>query len=110
MSSFLSKFGKKTRSDYKELYEIEFNNRKMYEQRYKELRDENIALQKKTGLADLRVKYNKALDEIRFLKEDRAKLYIQLEDAENELDMLKLNLKTKKGNKSNGKRKEILHK
>lgn len=110
MSNFLSKFNRKTRSDYEKLYEIELSNRKKYESRYKKLIEENVELQKETGLANLRVKYNKALDEIAFLKEDRAKLYIQLEDARNELDMLKLKSKAKKGKKENGKRKEILHK
>lgn len=96
MSNFLSKFKK---LNYKELYETELNNRKLYEQRYKELKDENIELQKKTGLANLRVKYNKALDKIAFLKEDRAKLYIQLEDARNELDVLKSKQKPKMAHK-----------
>ena len=86
---------KQSKLTYKKLYEIEKNNRQMYERRYKEVIQENINLQKETGLADLRKQLNQALDEIAFLKEDRAKLYIQLEDARNELDMLK-------GNKKNG--------
>lgn len=88
------------RKDYKALYEAELNNRKIFEQRYKELKKENIELQKETGLADLRVRYNKALDEIAFLKEDRAKLYLQREDLQNELDLLKG--KKKGGKKKNG--------
>lgn len=87
--SILKKFKRK---DYKALYETELNNRKIFEQRYKELKKENIELQKETGLADLRVRYNKALDEIAFLKEDRAKLYLQREDAINENDVLKSGL------------------
>ena len=79
----------KEKKDYKVLYETEVNNRKLIELRYKELRDENIELQKETGLAELRVKYNKALAEISFLREDRSRLYLQLEDARNELSFLK---------------------
>ena len=88
---------------YKTLYETELNNRKIIEQRYKELKKENIELQKGTGLANLRVKYNKALDEIAFLKEDRTKLYLQREDAINELNMLKLKKKGTKNGKNNKK-------
>jgi len=96
----MSILNKLKRKDYKALYETELNNRKVIEQRYKELKKENIELQKETGLADLRVKYNKALDEIAFLKEDRAKLYLQREDAINELNMLKS--KKKGAKKKNG--------
>ena len=64
MSNFLSKFRKENKKDYKTLYETELNNRKLIELRYKELKKENIELQKGTGLAELRVKFNKALDEI----------------------------------------------
>lgn len=88
MSNLLRKF-RKEKKDYKTLYESELNNRKIIELRYKELKNENIELQKGTGLAELRVKYNKALDEIHFLKEDRANLYIQLEDTRNENKILK---------------------
>ena len=90
MSNLLSKFRKESKKDYKTLYETELNNRKIFENRYKELKQENIELQKGTGLAELRVKYNKALEEIHFLKEDRAKLYIQLEDTRNEKQLEKL--------------------
>lgn len=86
------------RLKYRNLYETELHNRKMYERRYKEVIQENINLQKETGLADLRKQLNQALDEIAFLKEDRSKLYIQLEDARNELDMLKGNKKNEENN------------
>lgn len=99
----MSILNKLKRKDYKTLYETELNNRKVIEQRYKELKKENIELQKETGLADLRVKYNKALDEIAFLKEDRAKLYLQREDAINELNMLKSKKKGTKNEKNNKK-------
>ena len=93
----ISRAGKRDeRLKYKNLYETELNNRKMYEKRYKEVIEENINLQKETGIADLRKQLNEALNEVAFLKEDRTKLYLQLEDARNELNMLK-------GNKENGK-------
>lgn len=93
----ISRAGKRDeRLKYKNLYETELNNRKMYEKRYKEVIEENINLQKETGIADLRKQLNEALNEVAFLKEDRTKLYLQLEDARNELSMLK-------GNKENGK-------
>lgn len=99
MGNFLRKF-RKEKKDYKTLYETELNNRKLFELRYKELRDENIELQKETGLAELRVKFNKAIDEIEMLRKDRAKLYVQREDLQNELDLLKG--KKKGRNKKNG--------
>ena len=100
MSNFLSKFRKESKKDYKTLYETELNNRKLIELRYKELKKENIELQKKTGLAELRVKFSKAIDEIEMLRKDRAKLYVQREDLQNELDLLKG--KKKGRNKKNG--------
>lgn len=98
MSNLLRKF-RKEKKDYKTLYETELNNRKLIELRYKEVIKENIELQKETGLANLRVKYNKALDEIHFLKEDRAKLYVQLEDLRNENN---LKVEEVKGESENG--------
>ena len=90
----ISRAGKRDeRLKYKNLYETELNNRKMYEKRYKEVIEENINLQKETGIADLRKQLNEALNEVAFLKEDRTKLYLQLEDARNELSMLKGNKK-----------------
>lgn len=100
MSNILSKF-RKEKKDYKALYEAELNNRKLYEKRYKELKDENIKLQKETGLAELRVKFSKAIDEIEMLRKDRATLYVQREDLQNELDLLKS--KKKGRNKKDGK-------
>ena len=101
MSNFLSKFRKENKKDYKTLYETELNNRKLIELRYKELKKENIELQKETGLAELRVKFSKAIDEIEMLRKDRATLYIQREDLQNELDLLKG--KKKGRNKKDGK-------
>lgn len=75
--------------NYKKLYETEVQNRKAYEKRYKEIKKENEELQKETGLADLRVKYEKVLNEkfeedvlIRKLKEELAKVKIELEDTQ----------------------------
>ena len=100
MSNFLSRF-RKEKKDYKTLYETELNNRKLIELRYKELKKENIELQKETGLAELRVKFSKAIDEIEMLRKDRATLYVQREDLQNELDLLKG--KKKGRNKKDGK-------
>jgi len=109
MSSFLRKYQRQEKKNYKELYEIELNNRKIYEKRYKEVYNDNIRLQKETGLAELRKENMELKEEVAFLKEDRAKLYIQLEDTRNENKILKgfpgLGVKkVKKGGKNkNGK-------
>jgi len=89
MSNFLSKFKK---PNYKELYEIELHNRKMYEQKYKETRKENVNLQKETGLADLRKKMMELADQVEALtslKEENAKLKLELEDTKGFLDQEK---------------------
>lgn len=85
---------KESKLTYKQLYEQEVNNRKLYEKRYKEVYDENIKLQKETGLAEIRKENNELKDKIFDLniqlseiKEDRAKLYIQLEDLKNEKEL-----------------------
>lgn len=57
MSSILRKTKKKeTKLTYKQLYEIELNNRKMYEKRYKEICEENIKIQEGSELPELRLK------------------------------------------------------
>lgn len=86
MSSFTSKFSKKRKSDYKELYETELHNRKMYEERYKEICKENANLQKETGIADLRKQLTKLSDENYALKEENAKLKLELEDTQKFLE------------------------
>lgn len=58
---------KQSKLTYKKLYEIEKNNRQMYEKRYKEVYEENLKLQESTGLADLR--------------KEIAKLKLELEDT-----------------------------
>lgn len=85
---------KESKLTYKQLYEIELNNRKMYEQRYKEVIEENYKLQQGTGVAEIRKENNELKDKIFDLnvqlceiKEDRAKLYIQLEDLRNEKEL-----------------------
>lgn len=88
MSNFFKKFGKE-KKNYKELYEIELNNRKKYEKRYKEIHQEYINLQKEKGLPELKKALMQITDERDFLKEDRAKLYVELEDLKNELNILK---------------------
>ena len=56
MSSIVSKRKRKdTKLTYKQLYEIELNNRKMYEKRYKEICQENIEIQKGSELPKLRL-------------------------------------------------------
>ena len=59
---------KQSKLTYKKLYEIEKNNRQMYEKRYKEVYEENIELQKSTGLAELR--------------KEIARLKLELEDTQ----------------------------
>ena len=54
MSNFLRKISRKEKKDYKTLYETELKNRKAYETRYKQIKEENIELQKGSGLAELR--------------------------------------------------------
>lgn len=72
MSSIFKKYIKE-KKDYKKLYESELSNRKKYEERYKELKQENIELQKSSGIADLRVKIKKLGIEL----EDKTLLYHQ---------------------------------
>ena len=93
MSNMLRKF-RKEKPNYKELYETELNNRKKYEKRYREKCSDYIALQKEKGIDELRKKLMEISDEldnakveISFLKEDRSKLYLQLEDTRNELEI-----------------------
>lgn len=56
MSSIVRKTKKKeTKLTYKQLYEIELNNRKMYEEQYKKICQENIEIQKGSELPKLRL-------------------------------------------------------
>lgn len=58
---------KQSKLTYKQLYEIEKNNRKLYEKRYKEIYEENLKLQESTGIAELR--------------KENTKLKLELEDT-----------------------------
>lgn len=84
MSNLLKKI---ERNKYKNLYETEVKNRKMYEKRYREIEKAYQELQKESGIAELRVKLTNAVEELAFVKEDRAKLYVELEDTINELEI-----------------------
>ena len=59
--------------NYKRLYEIELHNRKMLEDRKKQLSKENV---------DYQIKIQDQTNEIRTLKEEVAKLKIELEDLQ----------------------------
>lgn len=86
MSNILKKF-KKDKKNYKELYEIELNNRKKYEKRYREKCRDYIELQKEKGLPELKMELMKISDERDFLKEDRARLFVELEDLKNDIKL-----------------------
>lgn len=71
MSSIISKRKRKeSKLTYKQLYEIELHNRKMYEKRYKEICEENIKIQEGSELPELRLKIRQLSsdldDQIRF--------------------------------------------
>lgn len=56
MSSIVSKTKRKeSKLTYKQLYEIELHNRKMFEKRYKEICEENIKIQEGSELPKLRL-------------------------------------------------------
>lgn len=66
--------------NWKKLYQVEYNNRKLYEKRYREVKLENEELQKKTGLAKLRKENMELRQEILDLKIQKTDLLIQLDD------------------------------
>lgn len=66
--------------NWKKLYQAEYNNRKLYEKRYREVKLENEELQKKTGLAKLRKENMELRQEILDLKIQKTDLLIQLDD------------------------------
>nr|DAU14523.1 MAG TPA: centrosomin [Caudoviricetes sp.] len=76
MDSLARKFNRKQdKKDYKTLYETELNNRKLFEQRYREIHEQYVKLQKESGIAELR-KDNLALQkENEFLKENAKNLF-----------------------------------
>ena len=98
MSNFLKRFSKNIGEeiDYKTLYETELNNRKMYEDRYRHIEKEYQQLQKDKGIGELRkkiIELNNTIvvlnEKLNFVTEDRAKLFTQLEDLENEMGVKK---------------------
>ena len=96
MSNFLRKIVRNKKKDYKTLYETELKNRKAYETRYKQIKEENIELQKGSGLAELRKTNIKLMEEKHNLTNDNkelnelvAKLRIELEDTKNFLEQEK---------------------
>jgi hypothetical protein len=108
MSNFLRKI---TRSkNYKQLYETELQNRKAYETRYKQIKEENIELQKGSGLAELRKTNIKLMEENHILTNDNkelneivAKLRIELEDTKGFLEQEKEVTKALRKEVKNGK-------
>ena len=96
MSNFLRKITRKEKKDYKALYETELKNRKAYETRYKQIKEENIELQKGSGLAELRKTNIKLMEENHILTNDNkelnelvTKLRIELEDCRGFLEQEK---------------------
>ena len=96
MSNFLRKIVRNKKKDYKVLYETELQNRKAYEARYKQIKEENIELQKGSGLAELRKTNIKLMEENHILTNDNkelnelvAKLRIELEDTKGFLEQEK---------------------
>lgn len=66
-------FNRKTRNDYKKLYEIELNNRKLYEERYKQIYEQSIRYQKEIKeknrqLTNLRIEL---IDKQAFLEQEK---------------------------------------
>ena len=75
----IKKWWEEFRKDYKELYTFEKNNRKIYETRYKEINAENVKIQKDCKLLEKAlVKTDKDNNS---LKEEIAKIKIELEDT-----------------------------
>lgn len=100
---------------YKELYNIELNNRKLYERRYNEIKKINEELQKSTGFAELRKENLELTNEVLDLKIENAKLKIELEDTNGFLQQEKRAkeylLRERKGRRNYGRRKkEVLQK
>lgn len=99
MSSLTKKKDKKQeQKDYKTLYETELNNRKLYEQRYKEIHRKYIELQNSSGIAELRKENLKLTVENDFLKDNAEKLYQdKIKQLKEENARLKIELEDLKG-------------
>ncbi len=70
----------KRQISYKNLYETELNNRKMYEKRYREVEKKYRDLQKDKGIGDLRKELMRLKDNNYDLKAQVAQLKFDLED------------------------------
>lgn len=99
MSSLTRKKDKKQeQKDYKTLYETELNNRKLYEQRYKEIHRKYIELQNSSGIAELRKENLKLTVENDFLKDNAEKLYQdKIKQLKEENARLRIELEDLKG-------------
>lgn len=99
MSSLTRKKDKKQeQKDYKTLYKTELNNRKLYEQRYKEIHGKYIELQNSSGIAELRKENLKLTVENDFLKDNAEKLYQdKIKQLKEENARLKIELEDLKG-------------
>ena len=72
---------KDERLKFKSLYETELNNRKMYEERYRQIEKQYRDLQEEKGIGELRKKVMQLADENEQLKAEIAKLKLETEDA-----------------------------
>lgn len=99
MGSLARKFNRKQKKvDYKTLYETELNNRKLFEQRYKEIHDQYVELQKGSGIAELRKENAKLVVENDFLKANAEALYKEEnKKLKEEIAKLKIELEDLKG-------------
>lgn len=89
---------KQDEKDYKTLYETELNNRKLYEQRYKEIHEKYVELQNSSGIAELRKENLKLTVENDFLKDNAEKLYQdKIKQLKEENARLKIELEDLKG-------------
>lgn len=99
MGSLARKFNRKqNKVDYKTLYETELNNRKLFEQRYKEIHDKYVELQRGSGIAELRKENAKLVVENDFLKANAEALYKEEnKKLKEEIAKLKIELEDLKG-------------
>ena len=70
----------KKQISYKDLYETELNNRKMYEKRYREVEQKYRDLQKNKGIGEMRKELMRLKDIEYELKAQVAQLKFDLED------------------------------
>lgn len=71
---------------YKNLYETELNNRKMYEKRYREIEQKYRDLQKNKGIGEMRKELMRLKDTNYDLKVQVAQLKLDVEDLKGFLD------------------------